>query len=104
MFSPEQMPFMFATTSGTTGSRKLIPITAAYIEEFRKASVNIWLPYAQNFPSLSRGVALSVFSPAEEGRTEGNIPLGAISGRLYLDEPALDSQIHISHSLRSISY
>src|SRR5437660_776295 len=35
-----EMPFMFATTSGTTGARKLIPITREYVKEFRKASVS----------------------------------------------------------------
>jgi hypothetical protein len=34
-------------------------------------------------------VTLSVFSPAEEGTTPSGTPYGAISGRLYLEEPAL---------------
>ncbi len=34
-------------------------------------------------------MALSIFSPAEEGRTAAGIPFGAISGRLYLNEPKL---------------
>lgn len=82
-------PFMFATTSGTTGSRKLIPITRSYVREFRKASVVSGYHLLQSFPGVKRGVSLSIFSPAEEGRTAGNIPYGAISGRLYLEEPKL---------------
>lgn len=84
-----EQPFMFATTSGTTGSRKLIPVTSSYLAEFRKASVTSGYHMLKNFPGVARGVALSIFSPAEEGRTTGDLPFGAISGRLYQSEPAL---------------
>jgi hypothetical protein len=84
-----EMPFMFATTSGTTGARKLIPITRSYVKEFRKASVSSGYHLLKGFPGVAKGVSLSVFSPAEEGRTAAGIPYGAISGRLYLEEPPL---------------
>lgn len=84
-----EMPFMFATTSGTTGARKLIPITRSYVKEFRKASVSSGYHLLRSFPGVAKGVTLSVFSPAEEGRTAADIPYGAISGRLYLEEPPL---------------
>src|SRR5262249_31538654 len=82
-------PLMFATTSGTTGSRKLIPVTRSYMKQFRRASVASGFNLLQNFPGVTKGVTLSVVSPAEEGRTEGGIPYGAISGRLFKEEPAL---------------
>lgn len=82
-------PFMFATTSGTAGERKLIPVTRSYMKEFRRASVVSGFNLLKAYPTVSKGVALSVFSPAEESRTEGNIPCGAISGRLYMEEPKL---------------
>ena len=84
-----EQPFMFATTSGTSGSRKLIPVTRSYVKEFRRASVVSGYNLLKNFPGLRNGVSLSVFSRAEEGRTVGDIPYGAISGRLYLEEPKL---------------
>ncbi len=84
-----ETPFMFATTSGTSGSRKLIPVTKDYMREFRRASTTSGYNLHKNFPALANGVALSIFSPAEEGRTTAGIPYGAISGRLYLDEPKL---------------
>jgi GH3 auxin-responsive promoter len=80
-------PFMFAITSGTSGARKFIPINSAYMAEFRRASTVSGYSMLKNYPQLPRGLTLSIFSPAEEGRTEGGIPYGAISGRLYLDEP-----------------
>lgn len=82
-----QQPFMFATTSGTTGKQKLIPVTQDYMDEFRRASKVSCVNLYRHFPHLSSGRTLSVVSPAEEGRTRGGIPYGAISGALYLMEP-----------------
>lgn len=84
-----ESPFMFATTSGTTGSRKLIPVTRAYIKEFRRASVVSGYNLLRTFPAVANGVSLSVVSPAEESRTTAGIPVGAISGRLFKEEPKL---------------
>lgn len=84
-----EAPYMFATTSGTTGARKLIPVNSLYMKEFRRASVISGFNLLRNFPKLSNGVALTIFSSAEEGRTSGNIPYGAISGKLYQTEPKL---------------
>ncbi|HEY9757814.1 MAG TPA: GH3 auxin-responsive promoter family protein [Oculatellaceae cyanobacterium] len=84
-----ESPFMFATTSGTSGARKLIPVTRSYVREFRRASVVSGFNLLKHFPALSKGVALTVFSPAEDSRTAAGIPCGAISGRLYLEEPPL---------------
>lgn len=82
-------PVMFATTSGTTAQPKYIPITKGYIEEFRRASVVSGYFLLKNYPQLVNGTTLSVCSPAEEGRTAGNIPYGAISGQLFRNEPFL---------------
>jgi hypothetical protein len=85
----EESPFMFATTSGTTASRKYIPVTKSYINEFRQASIVSGFNLFRNHPGITRGIVLPVVSAAEEGRTSGGIPYGAISGRLFLDEPKL---------------
>lgn len=90
-----ERPFMFATTSGTTGSPKYIPITEAYLGEFRRASVASGYNVFANFPAVHQGVTLTVVSPAEEGRTFGGIPFGAISGGLFLREPPIFRQ-HVS--------
>lgn len=84
-----EQPFMYATTSGTMGQSKYIPVTASYIREFRKASVASGYFTLKSFPGIVNGVTLSVFSPAEEGRSASGTPYGAISGGLYLREPWL---------------
>ena len=58
-------PFMFATTSGTAGERKMIPVTRSYIKEFRRASVVSGFNLLKSHPNLTKGIALSVFSPAD---------------------------------------
>ncbi len=84
-----ERPLMFAATSGTTSAQKLIPVTEEYIQEFRRASVVSGYNLLKHFPKVANGVTLSVVSPAEEGRTPGNIPYGAISGHLFQHEPKL---------------
>lgn len=85
----QEDPVMFATTSGTTGAPKYIPITNGYLEEFRLASIVSGYHLLQSFPGMANGVTLSIVSPAEEGRTLGDIPYGAISGQLFKHEPYL---------------
>ncbi len=85
----EESPFMFATTSGTISSRKFIPVTREYMNEFRQSSVVSGYNLLRNYPNIAHGTVLTVFSAAEEGRTVGGLPYGAISGRLYLEEPGL---------------
>lgn len=80
-------PFMFATTSGTTGDQKLIPVNRPYIKEFRRASTCTYYNLFRMYPAMSRGCSLSVFSPAVEGHTSGGLPFGAISGALFQKEP-----------------
>ncbi len=84
-----ERPLMFAATSGTTSAQKLIPVTTEYIQEFRRASVVSGYNLLKNFPKVANGVTLSVVSPAQEGRTPGGIPYGAISGHLFQHEPKL---------------
>lgn len=92
VLSSEQ-PFMYATTSGTMGKAKYIPVTKSYIKEFRHASVASGYFMLQNYPKIANGVTLTVFSPAEEGLSPAGVPYGAISGGLYLREPWLVKKV-----------
>ena len=82
-------PLMYATTSGTSGKPKYIPVTPGYMDEFRLASVISGYHLLTSFPNIAGGVTLSIASPAEEGRTPGGTPYGAISGQLFQKEPYL---------------
>ncbi|MBZ0185919.1 MAG: GH3 auxin-responsive promoter family protein, partial [Candidatus Obscuribacterales bacterium] len=80
-------PFMFATTSGTTGQPKYVPITDGFMHEYRQASIVSGYLLYKYFPGIARGMALSMISPAEEGRLESGIPYGAMTGAIYQKEP-----------------
>ena len=73
---------MFALTSGTTASRKLIPVTDAYLAAYRRGW-NMWgvKMYRDN---RGRRVAMrpivQMVGDPEEFRTEAGIPCGNLTG------------------------
>jgi hypothetical protein len=86
------LPEMFATTSGTTDRPKFIPVTPSFYAEFYNTQ-KVWSRINLNaHPAILRGKFLSLVSPWEEGRTEGGIPYGAISGRNYRNHASIPVQ------------
>lgn len=59
-------PIYYATTSGTTGRRKLIPVTSDFVAECRVANRVLYRSMLQAMPSLVRGKRLSMRSPKTE--------------------------------------
>jgi hypothetical protein len=71
---------MFALTSGTTASRKYIPVTQRYLDDYRRGW-NVWGLQAwrgNRFAMLKPMVQLA--GDPEEFRTEAGIPCGNLSG------------------------
>lgn len=107
---PEQLtvrpPLMFATTSGTTGTPKFIPVTEAHLKDYTHAfQVHNWAlindhPLAASQPEARY---LIFASNDHEGFTKCGLPYGAVSGLLrrrqsklvqkYFALPAVISQI-----------
>ncbi len=82
-------PYMFAATSGTTNSQKLIPVNNEYLKCFRKASIVSGYNLLKAYPKINRGVTLSVFGSACDSYTAAGIPIGSISGALMKSEPKI---------------
>lgn len=86
--------FFYATTSGTTGRRKLIPITSAFVEECRVATRVLFRTSLTEMPRAFAGKRLSMRSPHIEqlapGIEAGSITL-ALSGGLAGTESQLDA-------------
>jgi len=78
---------MFATTSGTTGSAKYIPVTPSYLEEYSHGVHVHTYRIFTDFPDLLEGKLLVPTSNDVEGRTEAGLPYGAISGYLTRTQP-----------------
>ena len=78
----------FATTSGTTGEAKLVPVTASWLSHMAGV-VRLWMLRAQReHPALLDRAILTLVSPAVEGRTPLGVPVGALSGLLQRSLPS----------------
>jgi hypothetical protein len=71
-------PIYYATTSGTTGRRKLIPVTGGFIAECRVANRVLYRTMLQAMPALVRGKRLSMRSPKTE-RLSARAECGSIT-------------------------
>lgn len=80
-----ESPVMFATTSGTTGKPKFIPITPSYLKDYTHAfQVHNWGVAKDSMPHIALpGARFLIFASNDcEGHTEAGIPYGAVSGLL----------------------
>jgi hypothetical protein len=80
-------PVMFATTSGTEGKPKLIPVTPTCGRVHREMMRTWFYRALRDHPRMLDPKALSLVSVAEEGRTKAGIPYGSTSGVIYRDLP-----------------
>ena len=82
-----QSPCFYATTSGTTGTPKYIPVTP----ESRSAKsrlLRVWLSKLHlDHPKIFSGRMLSVVSPEVESMSPSGVPCGAESGHGYRSAP-----------------
>jgi hypothetical protein len=71
---------MFALTSGTTASRKHIPITQQYLDDYKR-SWNLWgLRAIKQHKHVFLKPIMQLAGDADEYRTEAGIPCGNLSG------------------------
>jgi hypothetical protein len=81
---------MFALTSGTTASRKFIPVSKQYVKDYKRGT-NIWARgIFEKYPQAFLKPILQLVSDWDEFRTQGNIPCGSISGLTsHMQRPAV---------------
>lgn len=78
-------PISYATTSGTTGTPKYIPITKrAQLESHQNVSRIFTHSIYKECPEAFDGTILTIVSPAEEGKTPDGTVFGSTSGQLIL--------------------
>jgi hypothetical protein len=91
-----ETPVLFATTSGTTGASKYIPVTP----ESRSAKSQLmrtWLSgLYKDHPNIFSGHILTVVSPEVESYAPCGIPCGAESGHAYRNMPKAMSALYSS--------
>lgn len=94
LLGPSQKLQMFALTSATTGPVKYVPVTGDFVAQYRRGW-NVWgVKAMQDHPEMFLGKMLQVSSPAEEERTAGGHPCGAISGMLAQQQKWIVRQLY----------
>jgi hypothetical protein len=82
-------PRAFATTSGTTGEPKLVPVTPTSARQ-SAALMRLWTVNALDaHPGLLDHRVLTMVGPAVEGTTPGGVPYGAMTGMTFRRLPWL---------------
>ena len=71
---------MFALTSGTTASRKFIPVTPQYLADYRRGWTIWGIRAIEKYPEIKFQGILQLVSDWDEFRTEADIPCGSVSG------------------------
>jgi hypothetical protein len=80
MFGPGQKLHMFALTSGTSDKPKHIPVTDAYLKEYRRGWLMWGIQCFDTHPRLLKTQVLQVVSDWEESHAADGTPCGAVSG------------------------
>lgn len=76
----DKIVHMLALTSGTTSSRKLVPVTPQYLEDYKRGW-NVWgLKVFRDHPKVKLRPVLQMASDWNEFQTEAGIPCGAVTG------------------------
>src|SRR5579871_4801385 len=99
---------MFAMTSGTTASRKYIPVTQQYLEDYKR-SWSLWgLRVWQQHPQVRLRPITQLSGDWDEFRTEAAVPCGALTGltarnqklvaRMLYTVPWQTARIHDAHA------
>jgi hypothetical protein len=71
---------MFALTSGTTATRKYIPVTQQYLDDYRRGW-NIWgIQVFRDHPEVRMQPILQMSGDWDECRSESGVPCGAVTG------------------------
>ncbi|MCK4343430.1 MAG: GH3 auxin-responsive promoter family protein [Phycisphaerae bacterium] len=82
LFSPGQRILMFATSSGTTALPKRIPVTQAFVKDYRRGWNTFGLKMLADHPSAILRAILQSSGRYDAGTTPAGIPYGAITGLL----------------------
>lgn len=82
LFAPGTRVRMFATSSGTTAARKLIPVTDAFVRDYRRGWNTFGLKLLSDHPkAVLRGI-LQSSGRFDESYSPVGVPCGAITGLL----------------------
>jgi len=94
LFAPGEQVLMFALTSGTTATAKHIPVTRAFLSEYRRGWL-VWGAFLlDHHPRAFEYSITAVVSSCQEGHYGQNIPCGSISGLITAMQPPVIRRLY----------
>ncbi len=95
MFGPRQRVHMFAKTSGTTDRPKYIPVTTAFLNEYRRGWNAFGVKVITDHPGSILRPIVQVSSPMDEETSVGGFPCGAITGLMAATQKRLVRRYYV---------
>lgn len=87
-------PVLYNTSSGTTGTPKLIPISAGFFQHLKNFNKQWLYSIILDNPHVYDGRSLSSIGKATEGYTEDGTPIGSVSGNSFKTIPKILKSTH----------
>ena len=92
-------PVLYATTSGSTGEPKWIPISEAYLKNIYGKMNKVWLfNFIKNRPKVYEGYIVSIVGKQIEGYTPDGTIYGSVSGFTQKNCPGFVKKLYVSPS------
>ncbi len=95
LHAPGRRVVMFATSSGTTARRKLIPVTREFVADYRRGWNIFGLKMLSDHPAAFLRHILQSSGRFDESYTPAGIPCGAITGLLALTQKRIVRRFYI---------
>ncbi|MBN2447409.1 MAG: GH3 auxin-responsive promoter family protein [Phycisphaerae bacterium] len=97
LFAPRQRIEMFATSSGTTAKRKLVPVTPEFVDDYRRGWNTFGLKMLIDHPAAVLRAILQSSGRYDEGLTASGIPYGAITGLMARTQKRIVRRFYVGH-------
>ena len=95
LFSPGQQILMFATSSGTTAKAKRIPVTPAFVDDYRRGWNIFGLKMLNDHPRAILRAILQSTGRYDAGLTPSGVPYGAITGLLARTQKGIVRRFYV---------
>jgi len=96
LLRPGERVLMFATSSGTTAAPKRIPVTPAFVSDYRRGWNTFGLKMLSDHPEAVLRAILQSSGRYDAERTAGGIPCGAITGLLARTQKRIVRRFYVS--------
>jgi GH3 auxin-responsive promoter len=96
LFSSSERVHMFAKTSGSTDTPKYVPVTSAFLAEYRRGWNAFGMKALLDHPGGFLRTILQVVSPMDEERTAIGVPCGSISGLLAATQQRIVQRFYVT--------